>query len=267
MFWHDKKKIRAVRDEAPSVQNAALEDISANGCVVEAILDLHHITSDTSRFRHLLCNLSPEVAQEVADVLAAPLGDATYLQHKQSILDGTTASKSASLQLLLNSEELGDRHPSHLLYSMRQFLGANNVDSDGALLIELFLQRLPQSTRLVLAAAGDLTLDRFAQLADLVHDATSPSVATLPSAPESSAVSRLESRIDQLAVSINALRTSSHDQRDSSSRPSRRSSTPSGPRSRSPRSSPICWYHRTSQNSARQCKSLYNWSGNAPRDH
>ncbi|KAH7946328.1 hypothetical protein HPB49_023239 [Dermacentor silvarum] len=39
---------------------------------VEATFDLHHITSETSPFRHLLCDLSPEVAQEVADVIAAP---------------------------------------------------------------------------------------------------------------------------------------------------------------------------------------------------
>lgn len=188
---------------------------------VEAIFDLHHITSETSRFRHLLCNLSPEVAQEVADVIAAPSSDVPYQQLKQRILERTTASESARLQHLLTSEDLGDRRPSQLLNSMRQLLGTSNVDSNGALLRELFLQRLPQSTRLVLAATEDLTLDRLAQLADRVHDATS-SVATLSSTPPSSIIARLESRIDQLADSIDALRTSSHDQRGSTSRPSRR---------------------------------------------
>ncbi|KAH6930401.1 hypothetical protein HPB50_013186 [Hyalomma asiaticum] len=52
---------------------------------VEATFDLHHISSEISRFRHLLCNLSPEVAQEVADVIAAPLDDAPYQRLKQSI--------------------------------------------------------------------------------------------------------------------------------------------------------------------------------------
>ncbi|KAH6926338.1 hypothetical protein HPB50_017386 [Hyalomma asiaticum] len=100
---------------------------------------------------------------------------------------------------------------------------------------ELFLQCLPQSTRLVLAAAGELTLDRLAQLADRVHDASSATVTTLSSTPESSVVSRLESRIDQLAASIEALRTSPHEQRGVSTRQGHRASSPSGPRSSSPR--------------------------------
>ncbi|KAH6947240.1 hypothetical protein HPB50_017768 [Hyalomma asiaticum] len=202
---------------------------------VEATFDLHHTSSEISRFRHLLCNLSPEVAQEVADVIAAPLNDVPYQRLKQSILDRTTTSESARLMHLLTIEELGDRRPSQLLNSMRQLLRSSDVDSKGALFRELFLQRLPQSTRLVLAAAGDLTLDRLAQLADRAHDATSATVAALLSTPESSVVSRLESRIDQLTASIDALRTSPHDHRGVSTRQGHRASSPSSPRSRSPR--------------------------------
>lgn len=234
---------------------------------VEATFDLHHISSQISRFRHLVCNLSPEVAQEVADVIAAPLNDAPYQRLKQSILDRTTTSDSARLRHLLTNEELGDRRPSQLLNSMRQLLRSSNVDSNGALFRELFLQRLPQSTRLVLASAGDLTLDRLAQLADRVHDVTSATVAALSSTPESSVVSRLESRIDQLAASIDALRASHHDQRGVSTRQGPRASSPSGPRSRGPRDPPICWYHRTYQHRAHRCRSPCSWSGNAPRDH
>ncbi|KAH9379311.1 hypothetical protein HPB48_004492 [Haemaphysalis longicornis] len=159
---------------------------------VEAVFDLHCVTSETTRFRHLLCNLPPEVADEVADVFGSPLNDAPYQRLKQSIPDRTTASESARLLYrLTHEEELGDRRPSQLLNTMRQLGGASNVDSNGALLKELFLQRLQQPTRIVLVAAGDLTLDRAADLADRVHDATSPSVAPLASTAESSAVSRL----------------------------------------------------------------------------
>ncbi|KAH6944128.1 hypothetical protein HPB50_001944 [Hyalomma asiaticum] len=208
---------------------------------VEATFNLHHISSEISWFHHLLCNLSPEVAQEVADVIAAPLNDAPCQRLKQSILDRTTTSESARLRHLLTSEELGDRRPSQLHNSMRQLLRSSDVNSNEALFRELFLQRLPQSTRLVLAAAGELTLDRVAQLADRVHDATSARVTALSSTPESSVVSRLESRIDQLAASIDALRTSPHDRRGVSTRQGRhQASSPSGPRSRSPRGPSIC---------------------------
>ncbi|KAH9384318.1 hypothetical protein HPB48_026311 [Haemaphysalis longicornis] len=154
---------------------------------VEAVFDLYCVTSETTRFRHLLCNLPPQVADEVAYVIGAPLNEAPYPRLKQSILDGSAASKSARLWHLLTHEELGDHRPSQLLNTMRQLVGASSVVSNCALLKELFLQRLPQSTCIVLAAKGDLTLNRAAELADRVHDSTSPSVATLASAAESSA--------------------------------------------------------------------------------
>ncbi|KAH9379965.1 hypothetical protein HPB48_013225 [Haemaphysalis longicornis] len=83
-------------------------------------------------------------------------------------------SESVCLRHLLTHEELEDRRPSEQLNTMRQLVGVSTVESNGALVNELFLQRLPQSTRIVLAAAGDLTLDRAAELADRVHDAISP---------------------------------------------------------------------------------------------
>ncbi|KAH6942742.1 hypothetical protein HPB50_009675 [Hyalomma asiaticum] len=91
---------------------------------------------------------------EVVDVIAAPLNDAPYQRLKQSILDRTTTSERARLRHLLTCEELGDRRPSQLLNSMRQLLRSSDVDWNGALFRELFLQCLLQSTRLVLAGAG-----------------------------------------------------------------------------------------------------------------
>ncbi|KAH9378987.1 hypothetical protein HPB48_013570 [Haemaphysalis longicornis] len=221
---------RWINDGSHTAPSAHLRAQEPAGWVhqVEAVFDLHRVISDTTRYRHLLCNLPPEVVNEVADVIGATLGDAPYQRLKQSLLDRTTESESVRLRHVLTHEELGDRRLSQLLNTMRQLVCASNVDSNGALLKELFVQRLPQSTRIVLATAEDLTLDRAAELTDRVHDATSPSVATLPSTAESSPVSRLEARIDQLAASVEALRTSSDRQCGSSPRPSRRSSSPCG---------------------------------------
>ncbi|XP_077491696.1 uncharacterized protein LOC144102265 [Amblyomma americanum] len=240
---------------------------------VEAIFNLRRVNSETSRFYHLLSNLSPEVAHGVADVLAEPLGDTPYQRIKKRILERTTASERTRLQQLLTREELGDRRPSQLLTSMRKLLGQSNVDSNGAVLRELFLQRLPQSIRLVLAAVGDVTLDRLAELADRMHDEASPSdfprgaVAAICAMPQTSAMSQLEARIDQLAASVDALRTSSNGQRGPYPCPCRHSCSPSGNHSCSPGSSTLCWYHRMFQNRARKCTSPCGWSGNVTQDH
>ncbi|XP_075526687.1 uncharacterized protein LOC142558436 [Dermacentor variabilis] len=163
---------------------------------------------------------------------------------KHIILDRNTASESARLRHPLTTEEHGDRRPSQLLDSMRRLLGSSNVDENGALSKELFLQRLRQATGLVLAAARHLTLDHLAQLADRDDDGDFPYVIAFSSAPESSIMARLEAQINQLAVFNDDLRASSQDQRGSSSRLS-------GPP----------WLQAAHR--ARQCKSLCQWFGNA----
>ncbi|KAK8784405.1 hypothetical protein V5799_009232 [Amblyomma americanum] len=157
----------------------------------EAVFDLRQVTSESFRFRRLLYSLSPEKAQEVADVTSGPLGDVPYKYLKQSILDRTTPSESSRLQYLLTGEELRDGCSSHLLTSKWHLVEkAASTDSSGALLRKLFLQGLPQSSRLVLAAAVGFPPCRLAQLAH-VHDAHSPSISALTSTPsESSAMSR-----------------------------------------------------------------------------
>lgn len=72
------------------------------------IFDLHHATSEASRFHHLLRDLSPEVAQEVADVITAHMGDAPYrrlkqvfwtAQWRQRARASSTCSPSKSLEI------------------------------------------------------------------------------------------------------------------------------------------------------------------------
>ncbi|KAH6925430.1 hypothetical protein HPB50_005321 [Hyalomma asiaticum] len=58
------------------------------------------------------------------------------------------------------------------------------------LLRELFLQRISQTIRLVLAVAADVNLDRLAELADHVHEATARSVNAV-SPPADTAISAL----------------------------------------------------------------------------
>ncbi|KAL1482294.1 hypothetical protein MTO96_050338, partial [Rhipicephalus appendiculatus] len=72
---------------------------------------------------HLTLLLSPEVAQEVADVTAAPLSDAPYQRLKQSILDHTMVSeRTHAYSTCSTPRSLADGRPSQLLNTMRQFL-------------------------------------------------------------------------------------------------------------------------------------------------
>lgn len=80
---------------------------------------------------------------------------------------------------------------------MRQLLGEHNV---GALLRELFFQHLPQRVPLVLGASDNATLDHLAEFADKIHEAASPLVSSLANMPESSGVTQIEARNDDLTA-------------------------------------------------------------------
>ncbi|XP_037512337.1 uncharacterized protein LOC119389205 [Rhipicephalus sanguineus] len=203
---------------------------------VEAQFSLYRIASETTRYHHVASVLPPDVASKLSDVLSSPSDTAPYQHLKTKVLERFMPSERVRLQQLLEEGDLGDRRPSQLLRRMRQLLREHAVSAHSALLRELFLQRLSQPIRLVLAAAGDVNLGRLAELADQVHEATSPSVnAVLP--PADTEISRHEARIDELAASIAALRSPLQETR--SPRSGRRAL--SGTRdARSPSPAPLC---------------------------
>ncbi|KAH7979977.1 hypothetical protein HPB49_012368 [Dermacentor silvarum] len=150
-------------------------------------------------------------------VLTQPLGENLYDGLKEKILTRALPTECTRLQQLLTSEELGDRCPSQMLYWMRQLLGEGNFNTHSALLKELFLQRLTQPVRLVLAAADDTTLGHLAELDDKIHEAAAPSVSIIATAPEPSAVAQLDGCIYNLTAAIASLHGPTRRQRSSSS--------------------------------------------------
>ncbi|KAM7290285.1 hypothetical protein ISCGN_026930 [Ixodes scapularis] len=132
---------------------------------VEAQFQLHRITSQTTKYLHVVPSLQAELAYELEDILAAPATSNQYDLLKAAILARKTPSERSRLQHLLNMEELGDQRPSQILGRMRELMGDVTTDADTSLLRELFLQRLPHSMVPILAAAEDMPLDQLANLA------------------------------------------------------------------------------------------------------
>ncbi len=79
----------------------------------------------------------------------------------------------SELQQLFTEEELGDRKPTQLL---RQLLG-DHPGLDTSFLRELFLQRLPQSVRIVLP--DGTALDKLAEMADKIMEVATPSISVM----------------------------------------------------------------------------------------
>ncbi|KAM7310669.1 hypothetical protein ISCGN_007577 [Ixodes scapularis] len=115
-------------------------------------------------------------------------------------------STTSRLQRLLTTEELGDQRPSQLLHRMRQLLGEQASDVNNSILRKLFLQRLPQGVRMVLAPANDMSLNSLAEMADRVAEYAAPTLAALTE-PQSSttAIQELQAKVDQLTVTVASL--------------------------------------------------------------
>lgn len=152
---------------------------------------------------------------------------------------------------------------------MRQLLGEQVHHVENPILRELFLQRLPQGIRMVLASATDMPLDRLAEMADRVAEYAAPTISTLVEPPPAStALQDLQLKIDQLTASVAALQPPSGDARRPSGRnpPNHRNSsrarTPSPPRGQG-----TCWYHRKYGHRAFKCHRPCTWQENTPAGH
>lgn len=241
---------------------------------VEAQFSCRRITSQRSKFDHVVSCLTPQFAAEVRDLLLKPPEERPYDQLKEQLTKRTTASEQRKLQLLFSGEELGDRKPTQFLRRIQQLLGDRPGLTDTSFLQELFLQRLPNNVRMVLASTPDTTsLEKLAEMADKVMEVAAPAIAgiragatpttgatpTMP--PPSTAATELTKQVEDLRSEIARLgkQFAQLSRSRSSSRPrsSRRPPTPDPSANDS-----LCWYHHTFGDKAQRCRQPCTWSSN-----
>ncbi|XP_064475370.1 uncharacterized protein LOC135389234 [Ornithodoros turicata] len=169
---------------------------------VERQFDARHITAQTSRFGHAVSALPVEIAAEIRDLILSPPAQAPYDTLKRELLDRTALSIHRRLQQLLGAEELGDQKLSQLL------------------------RPPPSDIRVVLTAAGEMSLDDLARHADRILDLrTTPSssashpicasrAAPLLHPSQPAALSIPESAVQPIATdltaTVNSLQCSVH---------------------------------------------------------
>ena len=137
---------------------------------VETQFSCKRITSQKSRFDHVVASLSPDYATEVRDLLLKPPTDNPYIVLKEHLTRRTTLSEQRRVQQLFTGEELRDRKRTQLLLRMQQLLG-DHPGINPTFLKELFLQKLPQSAHIVLASTPEgTTLSALAETADIIME-------------------------------------------------------------------------------------------------
>ena len=219
---------------------------------VDAQFRTKKITSQLTKFEHVIASLSPQYATEVRDLILKPPATNLYDKLREELVKRTTASEQRRLQLLFNAEELGDRTPSQLLRRMQQLLGDKAATADKSFLRELFMQRLPPNVRMVLASTKeDEELESLASLADKVVEVAAPVVATVQSSQLSSEMEYLRSEIASLKRLVQSLSTTPRRKHS----PRRRTPSPAPP----VQSTGLCWYHSRFAEKAAKCLQPCSW--------
>ncbi|KAM7299655.1 uncharacterized protein ISCGN_020221 [Ixodes scapularis] len=172
---------------------------------IESLFLKNKITSQQSKFDHVVSSLPQTVAAVVRDILRAPPQDMPYDMLKAELIRRTTESEQRRLQQLLTSEELGDRKPSELLCRMEQLLGDKANTLDASILRELFLQRLPTQVRMILSTSATDSVETLARMADQIMDVNTPSVCQLTRPNPSHRTSLLDETLPQLLESNKVL--------------------------------------------------------------
>ena len=175
---------------------------------VEAQFKTNNIRTQGKKFDHVVASLAPAFATEVRDLILRPPAENPFDTLKEQLIKRTTASEQRKLQQLFSTEDLGDLKPTQLLRKMQQLLGERASAFDSTFLRELFLQRLPQNVRMVLASTPDTSsLENLAELADKVVEVAVPSVNALQKGPLASEVEQLKSEVSRLQDLIRSLST------------------------------------------------------------
>ncbi|XP_072176155.1 uncharacterized protein [Diadema setosum] len=172
---------------------------------IEALFATRRVSSEKTKYSHLISSLTPDIAQEVRDLIITPPRDEPYTKLKEALIRRTSASQQKRLQQLLMEEELGDRKPTQFLRRMKQLVGDTKLDN--SVLRQLFLQRMPLNIQLVLASTDEtMDLTRLAELADRLIEVALPStpsvqaVTNAPPTPTQDPVALLHCQVKDFAA-------------------------------------------------------------------
>lgn len=207
---------------------------------LEKLFVIHNITTDNTKFNHVVSVLDTDVLSAVRRIVLSPPEKDKYDALKKGIIAAFADSKSTRLSQLLSGQEIGDQKPSQVLNNMIQT--ATGVMEDQSAIRQLWTQRLHPTVRAVIAAhPPNHSLMDLARQADLVTEAIQVPIVNAISAqkqPETDKFEELSRQFEALATEVRHMR--------SEKKPPRRSSPQ--------RDSGLCWFHEKFGNQARRCR-------------
>lgn len=139
--------------------------------IAENMFALYRITSDETRYRHVIANFDQDMLEVAGDLVDTPPATGKYAVLKARIIGSFAESSEAHIRRLLRGQPMGEERPTLFLQRLRNLSGGQCND---AVMRTLFMEQIPKNVRSILAISQleDLTL--LATQADRVVEAMRP---------------------------------------------------------------------------------------------
>ena len=128
--------------------------------IIEARFNLRNITTETTKFYHVLSHLPPDL---VAQLNMTLLANKNYEELKEAVINIYEKTKPELFARLMSDTKMTGR-PSFYLRELMSTASKVGVGED--LVKHRFIQALPSAISPVVAAQKDLTLDQLGNLSD-----------------------------------------------------------------------------------------------------
>jgi hypothetical protein len=131
----------------------------------EAQFSLAGITTERTKFHHVISQLDHRYAAEVRDIIISPPQQDPYTSLRTALLDQLSPSEEQRFRQLLKPEAIGDRKPSQYLRHLRSLA----PDASDKLLRTVWTSQLPRDIQITLSAQHDIQPRHYQQLLTWYH--------------------------------------------------------------------------------------------------
>ncbi|XP_017891439.1 uncharacterized protein LOC108631786 [Ceratina calcarata] len=231
---------------------------------LEAQFVISRITKDETKYGYVVGHLEGKYAEEVEDIICNPPETHKYDAIKSAVMKRLSDSGAMRIRKLLESEEIGDRTPTQFWRRLKELAGPSVTDE---FLVELWKNRLPSKTQLVLAATSDTAGAKLAEIADRVHEIpVSKDTNIAAAASRSSEIECLREELKEMRLKLDeVLNQRSRSRSSSRDRPWKRfPKQRNNGKKKDGVKHDLCWYHYKFAERATRCTTPCKWDGPKP---
>lgn len=234
---------------AVSIKPPQFSSNNARGwfCNIEAQFLIAGIVKGVTKFTHVVAHLPPSVAEDLGHIVFKDkIEEEDYAKLKEEIIRFYSESKTKRLNLILDTEQMGDRTPSQFYRFLKS--KTSDLDIPDGVLYNRWLSKLPSSIQMTIAGIKEkLTEIELLEHADNIYELSTNSSKTV------AYISDNRGKPQGFHKPRNSFPKRGFSHSPARDRSPSRDRTGRGRSPSRDRNGSTCWYHRRFKEQARKC--------------